>query len=210
MLFHFNPNHVEVVQIMLICSIGIQALSVWAMRHSIDWRQLWPCLAGGAIGLPAGIFLLLCSNHTAYTRTMGAVLVLYSVYMIIRRPIVVQRQSWLRDAAVGFLGGITGGAAAFPGAPVTIWCGMKGLDRDRQRAIYQPFILIMQLLALPTIQAIQNETWGGAKGLADWIYLPAALLGATCGLACYRRLNDRQFFIAVNILLIVAGGSLVL
>ena len=41
-----------------------------------------------------------------------------------------------------------GGAAAFPGAPVTIWTRMFGLRRDHQRGPYQPFILIMQVLAM--------------------------------------------------------------
>jgi uncharacterized membrane protein YfcA len=210
MLFHLDPDHVEVVQIMLVCSIGIQALSVWALRHSIDWLTLPPFLAGGVLGLPAGIALLLRSDHIVYTRSMGALLVLYGVYMILRRPIVIRRQNRLRDAIAGFLGGITGGAAAFPGAPVTVWCGMKGIDRDGQRAIYQPFILIMQLIALVAIHLTLHEGWNPAKGLADWIYLPAALLGASCGLSLYRCLSERQFFVAINILLIVAGASLAL
>ena len=208
MLFHLDPDHVEVVQIMLVCSIGIQALSVWALRHSIDWLTLPPFLAGGVIGLPAGIAILLRSDHIVYTRSMGALLVLYGAYMILRRPIVIRRQNRLRDAMAGFLGGITGGAAAFPGAPVTIWCAMKGIDRDGQRAIYQPFILIMQLVALAAIHVTLHEGWNPAKGLADWIYLPAALFGASCGLSLYRHLNDRQFFVSINILLIVAGASL--
>ena len=40
--------------------------------------------------------------------------------MIFRRPIVVRRQHALFDAVAGFLGGVTGGAAAFLGAFVTI------------------------------------------------------------------------------------------
>ncbi len=36
---------------------------------------------------------------------------------------------------------ITGGLAGFPGAFVTIWCGLKGWDKAHQRGVYQPFIL---------------------------------------------------------------------
>jgi uncharacterized protein len=208
MLFHLDPDQVEVVQIMLVCSIGIQALAVWALWRKVDWRALWPFLIGGVAGLPAGIALLLRSDHGVYTRLMGGLLVLYGAYMIFRRPIVLRRQGPLRDAVAGFLGGITGGAAAFPGAPVTIWCATKGLDRDGQRAIYQPFILIMQIVALAAIHAVRRGGWEGAQHLSVFGYLPAALLGAACGLAFYRRLDDRQFLVAVNILLIAAGGSL--
>jgi hypothetical protein len=36
------------------------------------------------------------------------------------------------------------------------------------------------------------------------------LLGATCGLACFRWLSDRQFTRAVNLMLIASGVSFVL
>jgi hypothetical protein len=36
-----------------------------------------------------------------------------------------------------------GGLAEFPGAFVTIWCGLNGWDKARQRGVYQPFILGM-------------------------------------------------------------------
>jgi hypothetical protein len=39
-------------------------------------------------------------------------------------------------------------AVAFPGAFVTIWCGLKGWSKERQRALYQPFILLTQVAAL--------------------------------------------------------------
>ena len=35
-----------------------------------------------------------------------------------------------------------------------------------------------------------------------------ALLGALCGLSLYRRLTDRQFGTAVNLLLIASGAAL--
>ena len=102
-----------------------------------------------------------------------------------------------------------GGLAAFPSAFVAIWCGTKGWDKDRQRGVYQPFILIMQLLALPLLRCVAPPD-AAAPGLtaAAWTAVPAALLGTCCGLAIYRRLTDRQFAAAVNLLLIVSGLGL--
>jgi uncharacterized membrane protein YfcA len=148
MLFHLLDDPVQVVQIMMICSIAGQALMVWSLRRDIDWRGLRPFVAGAAIGLPVGVYCLLHSRPVLYVHIIGALLVLYAAFMIFRRPLVVRRQHALFDGMAGFLGGITGGAAAFPGAFVTIWCGFKGLSKERQRGIYQPFILIVQLAAL--------------------------------------------------------------
>jgi hypothetical protein len=121
---------------------------------------------------------------------------------------VVRRQHVLLDAVAGFLGGVTGGAAAFPGAFVTIWCGLKGWSKERQRGVYQPFILIVQLIAIAVLAS------GGharvARGGFDFsgvFYLPAMLLGSSLGFACFKWLNDRQFALAVNLLLVVSGVS---
>lgn len=57
-------------------------------------------------------------------------------------------------AAAGFVGGITGGLAGFPGAFVTIWCDWRGWDKRRQRGVYQPFILAMQSFTLAAIHLI--------------------------------------------------------
>ena len=64
----------------------------------------------------------------------------------------------MADALAGALGGITGPLAAFPGAGVTIWCGMRGWDKVEQRAVYQPYILIMQLIGVSTLYLLQPHS----------------------------------------------------
>ena len=86
----------------------------------------------------------------------------------------------------------------------------KGWSKERQRALYQPFILIAQIAALVLLQAMSASSGKPlGVGLDSLTYVPAMLLGTVLGLACFRRLNDRQFQIAVNLLLIVSGVSLV-
>ena len=111
--------------------------------------------------------------------------------------------------AVGFLGGVTGGFAGFPGAFVTIWCGWKGWDKDRQRGVYQPFILVMQVLALGLITFVQSsQARAGGIDLPTLSYVPGALLGSWCGIGIFHRLTDRQFAFSVNLLLIASGVGL--
>jgi uncharacterized membrane protein YfcA len=125
--------------------------------------------------------------------------------------VVIRRQLVAADFASGFLGGITGGAAGFPGAFVTIWCGMKGWDKARQRAVFQPFILVMQIAALLTINlATRTGTDAFGLGGVDLLFIPASLCGTSFGLALYRRLTDHQFARAVNYLLIISGLSYVM
>lgn len=210
-LFHLQYDHVRIVAIMITCSIANQTVMTWALRHDIDWRDLRRYFTGGALGLSIGVWILLHADRMLYTRVLGSFLLVYASYMLLRRAIVIRRQPVIADVAAGFLGGITGGAVGFPGAFVSIWCGMKGWDKARQRAVTQPFILVMQVAGLLAISLVQQSHIGGAGlNLRDLIFVPPSLLGTSLGLALYGRLTDVQFGRAVNLLLMVSGLSYVL
>ena len=209
MLFHLADDPVRGVQIMITCSIANQATMTWAMRRGINWGDLGVYLAGGACGVAAGVWLLLHARRETYTFGLGLFLLAYGGYMLFRKPIVVRRQFVAIDFAAGMLGGVTGGAAGFPGAAVTIWCGMKGWDKARQRAVFQPFILIMQIIALAVISLWHRTNAGVGFDPGNLLFVPISLLGTSLGLVLYGRLSDRQFARAVNILLMVSGVSYV-
>jgi uncharacterized protein len=208
-LFHLPETPVHVVQVMLTCSIAIQLYSVLSLRNAVDWRYLRRFLCGGMIGLPLGIYLLTHLSTHLYLKCIGAFLVGYGLLMLLRRTPQRRFTSIAGDYIAGFLGGVTGGFVAFPGALVTVWCGLQGWTKERQRGIYQPFILIMQVAALAMISVISAAS---AKGVGLDVstvsYVPGALLGTWCGIAIFRRLTDLQFNRTVYSLLIVSGVGL--
>jgi uncharacterized protein len=211
LLFHLMESPVRAVHAMILCSIAIQMLSVAALWRAIDWKSLGVFLIGGFLGLPAGVYLLLHLPAGTYRVVIGCMLMVYGAYLLLRWPMRSLRLGPASDACAGFLGGITGGLAGFPGCFVTIWCGLKGWDKTRQRGVYQPFILVMQPVTLLAIYLMQPVS--SVQSRLDWkgfALVPAALLGAWFGLRIFKRLSDRQFEIVVNTLLIVSGIGLVL
>src|SRR5262245_28691191 len=144
LLFHLMDTPVYAVQVMIVCSMAIQILSVATLWRAIDWRSLGFFLIGGFLGVPIGVYLLLHLPTTAYRTVIGSLLIIYGSYLLLRPPVRSLRPGRVSDICAGVLGGITGGLAGFPGAFVTIWCGLKGWDKARQRGVYQPFILSMQ------------------------------------------------------------------
>ena len=211
LLFHLMDSPVYVVHVMLLCSIAIQLLSVASLWRAIDWRSLRVFLVGGFLGVPAGVYLLLHLPTGTYRNVIGGLLIIYGSYLLLRWPVRAFRLGPLSDACAGFLGGITGGLAGFPGAFVTIWCSMKGWDKARQRGVYQPFILGMQPVTLIAIYLMRPSS--PAQVQLDWkalAFVPAALLGAWFGLRIFKRLSDRQFELVVNTLLILSGVGLIL
>lgn len=207
-LFHLWDDHVRVVQIMIACSVANQAVMVWSLRREVRWRALSVFVAGGACGLPLGAWTLLHTDRTRFEQGVGVLLLAYGGYMLIGKRRQLRLQHPLVDAAIGFLGGITGAAAALPSMPLMIWCRLKGFDKDAQRALYQPFILAMQVAALAAIGMLAPGTAG--FDAPDLWCIPAGLFGTHVGMGCYRGLSNKQFAIAVNVLLIVCGLSFIL
>ena len=204
-LAYLGLDPVRAVQAMVVCSTASQLYAVWNIRDSIRWTPLWPMIAAGIITVPLGVWLLRHVDCSFYAVGLGLFLTAYGCYVVMRRENrVVRGNAWL-DAAVGTLGGITGGLAGFPGAFATIWCSMRGWDKLRQRATYQPYILVMQIV---TIGCLWWQAPAQVSVAQDLTFVPFALLGAIGGLAVFQRLTNKQFHGAVSILLIVSGVGL--
>jgi hypothetical protein len=162
-------------------------------------------LAAGAVTVPLGVRLLLHVDAMLYATGLGAFLTAYGCYVALRRDSWRIRGSAWGDIAAGALGGFAGGLAGLPGSFVTMWCSMRGWDKLKQRATYQPYILAMQIVTLATLRWSVPEHAGFARDLG---LVPFALVGAVCGIAIFQRLSNRQFEVAVSILLVFSGLGL--
>jgi uncharacterized membrane protein YfcA len=206
-LLHVTGDPVKAVHIMLVASVALQSYSVWALRKSIKLRELLPYFAGGISTVVPGIYLLLHTPTAIYLLALGAFLTVYASYMLVRPTFRLRRNSLAGRILVGALGGITGATAAFPGAFVTIWCGAQGWDKYQQRAIYQPFILGMQLVTL-AVMACASPTDVARLELVQ--YIAPAMLGSYLGLWGFSKLSTAQFNKVVSGLLLVSGAAMLL
>jgi uncharacterized membrane protein YfcA len=211
MLLPLAESPMQSVQVVLVCSIANQAMSLWSMRRDIAWRALLPYLAGGVVGVPLGVVLLLGTDPGLYPRLLGGVVVAYALWMAFGRPVVLPPMGRTVEAMVGLAGGLTGGLAGFPSGPMTIWCGLQGWDKARQRGLYQPFILPMQVLALVLLAVLApGQDASPGIGFGVLLFLPASMVGTACGLALFRRMTDRQFGRAIALMLLAAGLAMAL
>jgi hypothetical protein len=87
-----------------------------------------------------------------------------------------------------------------------MWCGMRGLTKESQRSLYQPYILAMQVEALACLHV---QAPGAFSIEIFLLYVPLALVAASAGLAIFRHLSGRQFHLAVNVVLLASGIALV-
>ncbi len=194
---------------MLIVAYGliVQGIAVWKLRSALDWSRLWPFLAGAALGVPAGIAVLHFAEPDYLRAGIGVILVLYSLYALLRPPLSPVRDCAPADLAAGLLNGVVGGMSGLAGIVVTIWSGVRGWPKDIQRAVFQP-------VAVATFA--MSASWFAAFGdvSRDIIFLfviglPALLAGTWLGLKLYGRLDEAGFRRAVLGLLLVSGLFLI-
>ena len=193
----------------LIAAFGllIQGYSVWKLRKALDWRKLWPFLAGAALGVPAGVTLLVWSNPKSLRIAVGIVLIAYSLYAFLRpalKPVTAGGRA--ADAAAGFLNGVLGGLTGLAGILVTIWCSLRGWPKEVQRTIFQPVAVAVFLM---------SAAWLGAKGTVTAetakffvMGLPCLLAGTWLGLKLFGRIDEATFRQIVLALLFVSGVTL--
>ena len=207
-LFHLWDDHVRTVQLMIACSIANQGAMVWSLRSVIPWRAVGVYVAGGAGGAPLGAWTLLHLDHARFGHAIGGFLLVYGAFLALARSHPIRLESRWADAVIGCSGGMAA-AAALPSLPLTIWCQLRGFGKDAQRAVVQPFILVMQVVSFGLIQLFQAPQAGGLSA-ADLLCIPAGLFGTQIGMGCYRGLSEREFAVAVSALMLVCGLSFVL
>ena len=95
-----------------------------------------------------------------------------------------------------------------PGAVPTIWCDMRGMPKSDQCGLVQPFIAIMQVLALALLLGRQSLSSRLVIDLA--ISLPALFAGSVLGIVAFRNINEVGFRRTVLVLLLLSGASLAL
>ncbi len=194
----------------LIIAFGllVQGYSVWELRGTLDWRRLWPFMAGAALGVPVGVGVLTWTNPAHVRMGVGAFLVLYSLYALLRPAIpAVKAGGAAADAGVGFLNGVLGGITGLAGILVIIWCGLRGWSKDVQRAVFQPVAVAI---------FVMSALWIGARGAITpdviklfLIGLPALFAGTWLGMKLFGRLDEATFRKIVLGLLLVSGALLI-
>lgn len=200
-----TQDPVRTVHTIVLCSIATQLYAVWQLRAQIRLRAMAPMLLGGAVTVPWGTWLLLHLHATTYRLGLAAFLIAFGAISILHSGRRTVRATPARDALAAALAGFIGGLTAFPGALMTIWCSLRGIDKTSQRAIYQPFILAMQVVTAASLHVLGGAQLGAKHDLR---FVAFAIAGAAIGFAWFRRLSAGQFRLALNVLLMVSGIGL--
>lgn len=184
-----------------------QVIAAVTVRRGFDWRSLLPFVIGGLVGVPVGVWLLPRIDALVFRAGLGALLVVWCSTMLMARSL--PRVRWggrFADGVSGLLGGVCGGIGGFTGPIPTLWCTLRGLERDTQRSIVQNFNLAMLAVSFAIHAAAGHVTFAMLPLLA--LVGVCVLVPVLLGARFYIGMSDAAFRQLVLALLTASGVAL--
>lgn len=197
------------IPLVVCCGLLMHVVPLARLHKSLDFSQLLPFAILGVLGVPFGIWALGYLQPDLFRNLIGGLLVIYGVWMLLRpQTSVGSFGGRVADGLVGFSGGFMGGFAGLSGLFPTLWAGVRGWPKDRQRGVYQPFVLIMHALGIAIFAANGMITADTLYDLA-WCFC-AIIIGSWLGVKTYPYLDDRLFKKVILGLVLLSGITILL
>jgi uncharacterized membrane protein YfcA len=170
-----------------------------------EYLRLVPMILAGTV---AGVTVLVNLPRQAGMLLLGAFVVAYAVYALVRhesRYVLAQGWAWV----AGFVGGVTSSLFGAGGPPYVIYLSHRALSKEAFRAtlglVTMTSISVRVIAFFVTGLLLDAQVW-----LAAALAVPAALAGIAVGRKIFLKVSKEQLMRAVAALLFASGGSLVL
>jgi uncharacterized membrane protein YfcA len=183
-----------------------QLLAAMTVRRGWNLRTLAPFIAGGLAGLPLGLWLLPRLDVPLFKFLLGAMMVVVCPLMFFANRLPHVRGGRAGDALAGAAGGVMGGLGGFTGVAPTLWCTVRGFDKDKQRAVIQNFNLAMQVVTFGSYIATGIITAPMLPLFA--VAVPAIVLPGFLGAKLYLGISEAGFRKLVLGVLFASGLAL--
>lgn len=206
--FHVLPPAV-VPPLVVIATVTAQVVSLFTLRPRFDWPRAAPYLIGGLCGVPFGVLALTAASPDLLRLSVGLFLVAYAVSQFagLARLSIGAWGGRGSDAAIGLGGGLLGGFAGLSGPLPLIWLQLRGGPSLAQRAVYQPFNLVILATAAAGM-TLAGQVSGVVLG-SFFFAVPATVIGAWSGARLYHRTSEATFRNVIQGLLLLSGSMLV-
>ncbi|MDW5444497.1 sulfite exporter TauE/SafE family protein [Polaromonas sp. SM01] len=188
-------------------SLTGQIIAAVTVQRGFDLKRLAPFVLGGLLGLPLGLLLLPRLDVQVFKALLGALLLVWCPAMLLSTQLPrITRGGRVADGLVGAGGGLMGALGGFTGVLPTLWCTLRGLEKDTQRAIIQNFNLSM--LAVTFASYVATGIISSATLPYFAIVAPAMLIPSLLGARLYIGISEAAFRKIVLSLLTCTGVAL--
>lgn len=185
-----------------------QLLQAFTVRRGLRLAALAPFLAGALVGVPLGVAVLPHLNTVLFKLTLGIMLVVCCPAMLLAHRLPrLAFGGRIGDGVAGAVGGLMGGIGGFPGVVPTLWCTLRGFDKDLQRTVVQNF----NLAALAATMAVYIASGTVTRDMLPLfaVVVPALIVPSLLGARVYVGLSELAFRRVVLTLLTGAGVAMI-
>lgn len=204
-LFDYAPP--QAILITSLCSLSGQLLSIWLLRQTVTYEFRLPLILAGLFGVPFGTFALLWCDAGIIRFGLGGLLAICGAWRLSGGG-----RGGLRvccsERVIGVCGGLCGGMFGVSSAIPSIWLAMSGLDKTKQRAILQPYIIAVQCASL--IALLYNRAFTATVWIALEQYLLPLIAGIFIGTFSFRLFSSEAYARVVSGLVMLSGFALFL
>ena len=185
-----------------------QVFSAFTVRRGWHFATLVPFILGGLVGLPIGLWLLPRLDVPTFKAGLGALLVVICPLLFFAHKLPpIRRGGHAADALAGSVGGVMGALGGSTGVVPTLWCTLRGFDKDLQRTVLQNFNLATLAVTFAAYVASGAVTVDLLLPMA--VVVPALIVPSLLGARVYVGLSELAFRRIVLTLLTAAGFAMV-
>lgn len=128
---------IPLVGLVVVVTITVQLARRW---REVDLHAAWRLVLASALGIPCGLVLLEIAPERLVRALLGAALVGYSLWQLLRPALpLIERNALVYP--FGFLAGVLGGAFNTNGPPVVLYGALRQWAPDAFRATLQGYFL---------------------------------------------------------------------
>lgn len=205
-LFFLPVNIAVPLSVML--SIVIALVIVIQDHSKIHFKSAKWLILYAIPGIPLGLLVLIYGNETFVKAGLGCLIVLYALYSLFGKSIVLREDSKLLLFICGFLSGIFGGAYGLNGPPLVVYGNLRQWTAKHFRATLQAYFLPASLMGFIGyyLKGLVTAEVNHYFLMALTTSIPAIFLGRYLN----HKINDRSFFKYACLGLIIIGIVLVI
>jgi uncharacterized protein len=193
----------QAIALTAMCSLTGQCFGIALLRRPIQYEIRLPLITAGLLGVPLGTALLNCCDHHLVRLALGGLIAVSALWALLHRTAATpQPSSPLSQMLVGLSGGLTGGLVGASSVVPAIWYAVRGLSKEQQQAITQPYIMGMQMASLVSLLCFGAFDRILAR---QYVYfLLPVLAGVGIGVICFHSISSST---ATRLVMCVVAAS---
>ena len=177
-------------------------------RLHVQWKELRPLLPFSVIGVVAGIYLFKTIDAVLLANGLGLFVIFYALYTLFNNKESGGATSSLWAAPIGLLGGLIGTMFGTGGPFYVVYLKHRGLSKTEFRATFATIFLLDGAVRL--IGYLSSGYFNTEWLMLTAVALPIMAIGLYIGGHIHTRISARTFQVAISLLVIGSGISLLL